>query len=462
MRKIFVTFLILTFSTIVKAEVTYLEILKNPTDLKLNLQYAKEQEKQGEIKNVIATLERLTAIYPKNIDLKIYLLSISIKTDSTEKVLRLMNEIRQSKDIDDETKNKVAKVFEDLNKKKVDEDKKETRSEARKVVEKEEKKRDEERKDKNRWTFYQDFGYKTALHSNIENVSNTKTRFLDTAVRDMTGTEGDNVQTINSLIGAIYQIDDTSNLSLSAGTSASHQNRGVLDENNTNTFSSSYSKFSEKNTFSVSYSFTDSNTRRAADSFTNSLNFNNSYSFKENQKISTGLNFGNTRGNQNPSNATKRESNTWKQGYSVGYEYLFGAQHRINLNYSFTDTHAIANYNANDNETISASYSKNFAIGNLGFSFTHSDKDYDEADSFINSNIVRKDETNTYSVSLNGSIGQIIRAQEKIKISEKLGNFLNTLSYSMSWAQTDNEGSLLQHNYDKETFNFGLTKRIYY
>ena len=79
MRKIFVTFLILTFSTIVKAEVTYLEILKNPTDLKLNLQYAKEQEKQGEIKNVIATLERLTAIYPKNIDLKIYLLSISVK-----------------------------------------------------------------------------------------------------------------------------------------------------------------------------------------------------------------------------------------------------------------------------------------------------------------------------------------------------------------------------------------------
>ena len=462
MKKILAFILILSFTSLVKAEVTYLEILKNPTDLKLNLQYAKEQEKQGEIKSVIATLERLTALYPQNIDLKIYLLSISIKTDSTEKVLRLMNEIRQSKDIDDETKNKVAKVFEDLNKKKIDEDKKESRSEARKVVEKEEQKRDEERKDENRWTFYQDFGYKTALHSNIENVSNTKTRFSAGSAVSMNGTEGDNVETINSLIGAIYQIDDTSNLSLSTGTSASHQNRGVLDENNTNTFSSSYSKFSEKNNFSVSYSFTDSNTRRSADSFTNNLSFNNSYSFKENQKISTGLNFGNTRGNQNPSNATKRESNTWKQGYSLGYEYLFGAQHRINLNYSFTDTHAIANYNANDNETVSASYSKNFTIGNLGFSITHSDKTYDEADSFINSNIIREDETNTYSVSFNGSIGQIMRAQEKFKISEKLGNFLNTLSYSMSWSQTDNEGSLLQHNYDKETFNFGLTKRIYY
>ena len=72
------------------------------------------------------------------------------------------------------------------------------------------------------------------------------------------------------------------------------------------------------------------------------------YNFKENQKISTGLNFGNSRGDQNPSNATKRESNTWKQGYSLGYEYLFGAQHKINLNYSFTDTNAIADYNSFD------------------------------------------------------------------------------------------------------------------
>ena len=387
MRKIFVTFLILTFSTIVKAEVTYLEILKNPTDLKLNLQYAKEQEKQGEIKNVIATLERLTAIYPKNIDLKIYLLSISVKTDSTEKVLRLMNEIRQSKEIDDETKKKVAQIFSDLSKKKSDPEKDEARDQVKKVVDKEEKKREEVAKEDSKWTFYQDFGLKTALHSNIGNVSNTKTKYSAGSIVAMSGTEGDNVGTINTLIGAIYQIDDTSNLSLSAGTSSSEQNRDTSDENDTNTFSSSYSKFSEKNTFTASYSFTDTNSRRVADSFSNNLNFNNSYSFKENQKISTGLNFGNSRGDQNPTNATKRESNTWKQGYSLGYEYLFGAQHKINLNYSFTDTNAIADYNGFDNETMSATYSKNFAIGNLGITYSHSDKSYDKADSFVNSNI---------------------------------------------------------------------------
>ena len=128
--------------------------------------------------------------------------------------------------------------------------------------------------------------------------------------------------------------DDKSNLSLSVGTSSSEQNRDTSDENDTNTFSSSYSKFTEKNTFTASYSFTDTNSRRAADSFSNNLSFNNIYSYKENQKILTSMNFGNSRGNQNTANATKRESNTWRQGYSLGYEYLFGAQNKINLNYS--------------------------------------------------------------------------------------------------------------------------------
>ena len=49
------------------SEITYLEILKDPTDLRLNLQYAKEQEAKGEFKSVIATLERLNALYPNNI-----------------------------------------------------------------------------------------------------------------------------------------------------------------------------------------------------------------------------------------------------------------------------------------------------------------------------------------------------------------------------------------------------------
>ena len=66
-------------------------------------------------------------------------------------------------------------------------------------------------------------------------MSNTKTKYSVGSVVTMSGTEGD-VATINSLIGAIYQIDDKSNLSLSVGTSSSGKNRDTSDENDTNTF----------------------------------------------------------------------------------------------------------------------------------------------------------------------------------------------------------------------------------
>ena len=272
MKKIVLIIFLLSVVSQVKAEVTYLEILKNPTDLRLNLQYAKEQEKLGEFKNVIATLERLTALYPNNIDLKLYLLSVAVKTDSTEKVLRLIDEIRQSNEITDDVKKRVAQVFDDINKKRIDDEKTVARQKARQVVEEEEKKRENVASKDSKWTFYQDIGWKTALHSNVGNVSSTKTQYSSGSIVNMSGVEGDNIETINTLTGIIYQIDDTSNLSMSIGTSSSEQNRGTADENDTNTFSSSFSKFSNKNSFSASYSYTDTNTRRAADTYANNLN----------------------------------------------------------------------------------------------------------------------------------------------------------------------------------------------
>ena len=75
-----VSLLFMLFSTVMAksalSEITYKEILDNPIDLELNLNYAKQQEKAGNIKSTIATLERLSTLYPKNPDIKLYLISI--------------------------------------------------------------------------------------------------------------------------------------------------------------------------------------------------------------------------------------------------------------------------------------------------------------------------------------------------------------------------------------------------
>ena len=331
-------------------------------------------------------------------------------------------------------------------------------------MEEEEKKRSRVASKESSWTFYQDIGWKVGLHSNIGNVSSSKTQHSAGSIVAMSGIEGDNTETINTLTGAIYQINDSSNISLSAGTSSSEQNRGTADENDTNTFSSTYSKFFKKNSFSASYSFTDTNTRRAADTYANNLSLNNTFSINENHKFNGGLTLGTNKGNQNSANATRRTQNTWKQGYTVGYDLLMGegAQHKLSLKYTYTDTHAIANHNALDDHTYSVSYTENMSWGNFTYSYSESDKDYDTRDSFVSSAITRRDDSVTHTISLNGSLGQIQRSIPSIKLPDFITNQLNSLTYNISWSETENEGSLLQHNYNKETFNFGLTKRIYY
>ena len=464
MKKTFIFFFFLLFLTSkVHAEISYVEILKNPTDLKLNLQYTKERESKGDFKSVIATLERLTALYPDNIDLKLYLLSIAVKTDSTEKVLKLVNEIRQSDEIDENIKKRVAQVFDDINKKKIDETKKEERKKARKIVNEAEQQRKETiTASSSNWTFYQDFGWKSALHSNVGSISNSKTKYSSGTIVSMTGVEGDNIETINTLIGANYKINENSNLSFSLGTSSSEQNRATSDENDTNSFSSSYSKFSEKNTFSASLSLTDTNTRRSADSISRSLALNNNYSLTTKHKISSGIIVSDSRGNQNPSNSTKRESNTFKQGFNMGYQYLFGNQQSLSLKYAFNETEAIADYNGLTDQAFTFSYSKSFSIGSLGLSYTKTEKDYNQVDTFVHPTIIRNDDVENYSISLNGSLAQVSNSIKFINLPEKFQNYLNSFTYSLSWSETNNNSNWLQNDYEKETFNFGLTKRVFF
>ena len=83
---------------------------------------------------------------------------------------------------------------------------------------------------------------------------------------------------------------------------------------------------------------------------------------------------------------------------------------KLSFKYSFTDTHAIANYNGFDDHTLSISYTENLPIGNFTISASETDKQYDEADSFVNSSITRDERSNTYTVSINGNLGQIARS----------------------------------------------------
>ena len=79
--------------------ITYMQILQKPNDLDLNLKYAQQQGKMGNFKQTISTLERLTMLYPDNVEIKLYLLSVLVQVDSPEKANTIIEEMKLRKDL---------------------------------------------------------------------------------------------------------------------------------------------------------------------------------------------------------------------------------------------------------------------------------------------------------------------------------------------------------------------------
>ena len=111
-------FLIIFFSLISLssyAEINFEEILENPTDLKLNLDYARQQEIKGNYKSTISALERLNLLYPASNEIKLYLLSILVKIDSPPRVQLLIEQIKNDPNATAEIKDYALDVEKSLN-----------------------------------------------------------------------------------------------------------------------------------------------------------------------------------------------------------------------------------------------------------------------------------------------------------------------------------------------------------
>ena len=109
------TFLLITTSVFSSEKnITYMQILQKPNDLDLNLKYAQQQGKMGNYKQTISTLERLTMIYPENIEIKLYLLSVLVQVDSPEKATTIIEEMKLRTDLSPEDLESLKEIEEEI------------------------------------------------------------------------------------------------------------------------------------------------------------------------------------------------------------------------------------------------------------------------------------------------------------------------------------------------------------
>ena len=167
-KLIFTLFFVAMATSVFSAEknITYLEILENPNDLDLNLKYAQQQGDLGNFKQTISTLERLNIIYPDNVEIKLYLLSVLVQIDSPEKAKTIIEEMKQRRDLDPEDLETLKEIEAEL-----------------------------DEREPSLWTLALDVGLSNLWTNNVNSVSRTRLKMTSdereefgTAKHDRTGT----------------------------------------------------------------------------------------------------------------------------------------------------------------------------------------------------------------------------------------------------------------------------------
>lgn len=418
------------------AEVTFLDILENPSDLEMNLTYAKEQESLGRYKATLSTLERLTMLYPVNTDLKLYLISILLKLDSEAKLQLMLETMLQDPNTTDETRQYIEKILTKI-------------------------REQSETKDKGKWFAFADLSYMQTDHSNIDGVSKSGKLYSLDIIDDFDGMKYDKAYSRGASITVGKNLDQTSAFSLNTGFNINTQNKNTkrkLEGENDLVFGSlTYSKIFNKHYFMPYLFYSRPNQRHSltADSNTKGVGFNNTYSLDNSTDITYGSSFSSTIFNMTGSNEEDKvdEGNNLTYSSNVGFNYTFSDINLISTKFSITKKDAENEYNGYLGRGLNVGYTRILPFGNLNIEKTYQKNIFDEKNPFIHSTIDREDDIETTQIQLSGRIIQLIPFMKKI---DPEGLFFYNLKYN----ESDSESTLLQNSAIRETTSFNLIKRF--
>ena len=410
------------------AKVTFQEILENPSDLEINLKYATEQEALGRYKATLSTLERLNMLYPVNTDIKLYLISILLKMDSEAKLQLMIETMLQDPNTTKETRDYIEGILDTIR----------TQTQP-----------------KPRWFAYLDVNYMQTDNSNIDGVSKSGNLYAQDNISEFPGLKYDKTYTRGGSITVGKNLSLTSAISFNGGLSVNTQNKGEENESDLSSGSISYSKVIGKH-FILPYVFySKSNERFTADLNTKGIGFNNTYNFNQNNSISYTSSFSTTDYNVTSSNDENEPEDANNDIYnaSIGYNYSFLDVNLISSKISYTEKHALKNYNAYTGPSFNIGYTRVLPIGTFKLEKTFQTNNYEEKNTFVHSTINREDDIETSQIQLSGRITQLLPFM-KILDPE------NKIFYNLKHTKIDSESSLLQNTSMRKNTSFSIVKRF--
>ena len=424
------TLILFVQTSLIANEITYQEILENPTDLELNLNYAKQQENTGNLKLVISTLERLNMLYPKNLDIKLYLLSILIEMDSKVKVDLMVRTMMNDPNTPEETKKTIAKLLT----------------------------RPTEEKD-NKWFAYLDLKYMQTEEDNVSGITKTKKLLQEDNLIPYPAVDGrlvvEDDKTFNRT-GALTigrNINDSSSVFFNISLDVKTIGKKVTGDSDTVASSVSYFKILGNNYISPYAYWSKPNYRRQEDYESKGYGFNNTYFFNEKHNINYGVAFSETSYERSSAFTTADDNDSDVYSTFVKYNLNFNKKSQLGTKLILNRTEAKKEFDSYDSTGINLIYSHFLPFGTLKLSSTFLKNAYDEPETFLSASKIRDDESFVNSISLEGQVSQLLPFVKNSKISK--GFF-----YTLKLRQSDVSSNIENHDVERKFLTMGLTKRF--
>ena len=403
--------------------ITYLQILQKPNDLDLNLKYAQQQGKIGNYKQTISTLERLNMIYPDNVEIKLYLLSVLVQADSPNKALTIIEDIKTSEDLtpeDVETINQIETTLKERGAPKL-------------------------------WNFYADISLGGVSNQNVNSVSKTRLKSSADEVIGFNSAKYDKTYSEGLGLTATRSLGENSSLMINASFTDSEQREETADDFESYGLTIALDTYLGNQSLSPYVMISKTDYQDDADSFSLMQGIGGSFSVGDQNSFSYGYSFSDSKNNKNSTDTTANETNAKGHGLSLGHDYVFNEiiSSSTGLGYSTSE----AKVGTNDFETYDLSFRLNFAfpwayisVGN-GLSFN----DYKNVDTSINSNRIRSDVTNTFDLMFTKAIGDFFPTIDPDK----------SLFISFSYEKIFSEANIINYDYISDSFAVSLSKSFH-
>ncbi|WP_440922581.1 tetratricopeptide repeat protein [Candidatus Pelagibacter sp.] len=402
--------------------ITYMQILQKPNDLDLNLKYAQQQGKMGNYKQTISTLERLTMIYPENIEIKLYLLSVLVQVDSPEKATTIIEEMKLRTDLSPEDLESLKEIEEEI----LD-------------------------REPSLWNIAADIGFGLNFTDNVNSVSKTRTKMDSDAIAEFNSALFDRTESGSLGITATRPIGEESSLLLNFAHTTSNQYKEADDDFQSYGFTIGFDTTLGNQSLSPYLIANKSDAQHDADSFSFMYGIGGFFSVGERNSFSYGYSYSDSKANHNSSDLTAQETNSISHNYTLGYDLIITQIISSSLSLGYTDNDSVVDA-GNDAETYDVGLVLNFAFpwAFISVGNSHSFNDYKKEDTTVNSNRIRSDHSMTSDIMITKALGDFFPALDPNR----------TLFMNLSYEKLISEGNILNYDYIADSFAFSFTKSL--